>query len=182
MADMTSIARPYAKAAFEFAVAHEQITLWSDLLNTLTQIIADPGCKAFISNPMSTPEQHGECILAVLKTVKSLSGLTHAKQFVELLAHNHRLLALPSIETLYQELRSTYEKTMTVEVISFAELSNEQQARLTDKLSKRLLRQVTLSVSIDPTILGGAIIRAGHLVFDGSVRTQIKNLSTNLAA
>jgi len=182
MADMTSVARPYAKAAFEFALEHQQMALWSDFLQQLTQIMEDPACVAFITNPASTPEQHSQLLLAILKKLQVGADLSHGEQFVALLAHNKRLLVIPSINALYQALRATYENTLTVDVISFSPLSTEQVDRLTERLSQRLARQVTLAVSIDPAIVGGAIIRAGHLVFDGSVRTQIKNLSTNLAA
>ncbi|PJD92379.1 MAG: F0F1 ATP synthase subunit delta [Legionella sp.] len=181
MADMTSIARPYSKAAFEFAVEHQQIGAWADLLERVTQIVLDPLCVAFITNPSSTPKQHSELILNVLQAYKT-TEVKQTQQFIELLAHNKRLLVVPSIFKLFQELRASYEKTLTVDVISFSALSKDQEAELTTRLSRRLQRDITLAITIDPTILGGAIIRAGNLVFDGSVRTQIRTLSTTLAA
>ncbi len=182
MADMTSIARPYSKAAFEFALEHQQIAAWADLLEQVAQIVQDPLCVAFITNPSSTPKQHSELVLNVLQTCKKSTTVANTQQFIELLAHNKRLLVVPAILKLFQDLRALYEKTLTVDVISFSALSKEQAAQLTTRLSRRLQRDITLAITIDPEILGGAIIRAGNLVFDGSVRTQIRNLSTTLAA
>lgn len=182
MADMTAIARPYAKAVFEFALEHKQFDFWTALLEQMSQILIDPLCVAFISNPSTTPQQHGELMHAMLHSFKLAQADDHAQQFVALLAHNKRLLAVPSIYQVFLSLRANYEKTLTVDVVSFSALSKEQIAQLTMRLNKRLQREVSLQLSVDPAILGGAIIRAGHRVFDGSVRTQIKNLSNTLAA
>ena len=182
MTDMTPIARPYAKAAFEFAVEHKEIAAWSSLLEHVSDIIADPLTVAFLTDPATTPEQHCDLVTSVLERFKSAKGDTHFQNFIELLAHNKRLLAVPTMLQLFQDLRANYEKTLTVDVLSFSELSEEQMKQLTTRLSHRLEREITLNITIDPTLLGGAIIRAGNLVFDGSVRTQIKNLSNTLAA
>lgn len=182
MTDMTPIARPYAKAAFEFALEHAEISVWATLLEHLTQIISDPLCVAFITDPITTPKQHCQLLEAVLQHFKHAKGSDHLGNFVELLAHNKRLLAVPSIYKLFQNLQANYEKTLTVDVVSFSELSKDQAKKLAMKLQQRLQREITLNITIDPSILGGAIIRAGNFVFDGSVRTQIKNLSNTLAA
>ncbi len=183
MADITSIARPYAKAAFEYALEHQQMNAWSGWLQQLAQVVGDADCLAFITNPMTTPDQQCALLLAVMTRTLTESPQSDAIQnFVALLARNKRLLALPGISELYQACRAVYEKTLTVDVCSFSALSEEQMTHLTERLSQRLQRQVTLSVSIDPALLGGAIIRAGNIVFDGSVRTQLKKLSTLLAA
>lgn len=182
MADMIAIARPYAKAAFEFAVEHSQIDQWASLLVHLAEIIADPLCVRFLTDPATTPEQHCQMLEAMLKKFKLTQTGDQGRHFIALLAHNKRLLVLASISQQFQELRSEYDKTLTVEVISFSELTKTQAKHLAERLSKRLQREVTLRVTLDPSILGGAIIRAGDLVFDSSVRTQIKNLGSILAA
>lgn len=182
MTDMTPIARPYAKAAFEFAVEHKEIATWASLLEHLSDIIADPLCVAFITDPSTTPKQHCELLGTMLQRFKLAKDSVNFQNFVELLAHNKRLLAVSSMLQIFQNLRADYEKTLTVDVVSFSDLSKEQAKQLTTRLSQRLEREITLNITIDPTLLGGAIIRAGNLVFDGSVRTQIKNLSNTLAA
>lgn len=181
MTDLTSIARPYAKAVFEFAQEHRQLANWSKLLEYLTQLTQDPVFIAFITNPATSTQQHSQILLAMLKQWKG-TEISHAQSFVELLAHNKRILALPSLYSIFQELRADYEKTLTVHVVSFSPLSKEQATQLTNRLSTRLQRDITLAVTVDPSILGGAIIRAGNLVYDGSVKTQIKNLSHRVAA
>ena len=183
MTDMTSIARPYAKAAFEFALEHKEIPAWASLLEHLAQIISDPLCVAFITEPATTAKQHSQLLMTMLQRFKLMkSGSDHLQNFIELLAHNKRLLAITSIYQLFQDLRANYEKTLTVDVVSFSELSKEQTKHLIARLNQRLQREITLNITIDSSILGGAIIRAGDLVFDGSVQTQIKNLSNTLAA
>lgn len=182
MTDMTPVARPYAKAVFEFAVEHRQLDVWANSLECLTQIILDPLCTAFITEPATTPEQHCQLIESLLKRFKITCGGEYLSHFIILLAHNKRLLAIASICQQFLELRANYEKTLAVDVISFSDLTQEQATQLTKRLSRRLQREVTLNITIDPAILGGAIIRAGDMVFDGSVRTQIKNLSNALAA
>ncbi len=182
MSDMTSVARPYAKAAFEFALEHQQIDEWSSLLAKLAQIVSDPLCVEFLTEPSTTPQQHCQLLESVLKHFKLTKHNENLTNFVALAAHNKRLLAMESIYQNFQVLRANHEKTLTVDVISFSDLNKDQATLLATRLSQRLQRDITLNITIDPAILGGAIIRAGNLVFDGSVRTQIKNLSNTLAA
>lgn len=182
MTDMTAIARPYAKAAFEFALEHKDLSAWSKILEHLAQIIADPLCVAFLTDPATTAQQHCELLKSMLRQMKVTHESDHLHNFIELLAHNKRLLAVPSVYQLFEILRANYEKTLTVDVVSFSELSKEQIKNLTHRLSQRLQRDITINITIDPNILGGAIIRAENFVLDGSVRTQIKNLSNTLAA
>ncbi len=182
MADSYTVARPYAKAVFELALQHQQVSEWSAVLVCSKQIVADPQTMSFIRNPSTTPEQQCELILAVLETVYPFKDKTRVENFLHLLAQNKRLLALPSICTQFDQLRATYEKTLTVDVISFSPLTTAQQQLLIKQLSRRLQREITLNIQIDESLQGGAIIRADHLVIDGSVATQIKKLRANLAA
>ena len=108
--------------------------------------------------------------------------MTLVNHLVGLLADNKRLQALPDIYLQYEALRAEQEKTLTAKVSSFAVLTSAQQQHLISSLSQRLQRQVTLDVSIDTSLLGGAVIRAGDLVIDGSVRGKLNKLSSNLAA
>jgi F-type H+-transporting ATPase subunit delta len=182
MTDMTAIARPYAKAAFEYALEHNALANWSRFLEHLSQITADALFIAFLNDPATTPAQHSQLLEAILERFKLLTGDEHLRNFVRLLARNKRLLASHSIYQNFEHLRAEYEKTLTVEVISFSELSKEQIKKLTYRLGQRLQRDITINITIDPSIMGGAIIRTENFVFDGSVRTQIKNLSNTLAA
>ena len=180
MSDSTTIARPYAKAIFEHALADKKLAEWSAYLNNLAQAVLTPEVGLFITNPATTIEQHIELLQAAVginsSENKSLSNL------IALLATNKRLMLSPEIYALYEVHRAEQEKTLNVDVTSYSDLSNAQQQRLIESLSQRLQRKVSLKINIDPSLLGGAIIRAGDLVIDGSVRGKLNKLSTDLAA
>ena len=121
MSDSTTIARPYAKAIFEHALAEQKLAPWSDYLLVLAQTVLDANASQFIANPASTPEQQIELLEAVCgpkdKEVKSLGNL------IALLATNKRLMLLPEIKALYEVHRAEQEKTLGVEVVSFSAVS-----------------------------------------------------------
>jgi F-type H+-transporting ATPase subunit delta len=179
MSDSTTIARPYAKAIFEHALSENKLAEWSEYLLLLAQAVMTPEASLFINNPATTSEQQIELLQILNKASKSNESFNN---LIRLLATNKRLMLLPEIKALYESHRSEQEKTLIVNVISFSALSSEQQNKLMDSLSKRLQRKVSLDISIDPSLLGGAIIRAGDLVIDGSVRGKLNKLSTGLAA
>lgn len=91
-------------------------------------------------------------------------------------------MLLPEIKALYEVYKAEQEKILEVDVVSYSELTPAQQQRLSESLSQRLSRKVSLKISIDPSLLGGALIRAGDLVIDGSVRGKLNMLGTSLAA
>jgi F-type H+-transporting ATPase subunit delta len=180
MSDSTTIARPYAKAIFEHALSENKLAEWSDYLLILGQSVLCSEGFEFITNPASTAEQHIELLKSVcsnkIKEDKALNNI------IALLAANKRLLLLPEIKGLYEAHKAEQEKTLDVDVISFSAVSAAQQKQMMESLSQRLQRKVSLQISIDPSLLGGAIIRAGDLVIDGSVRGKLNKLSTDLAA
>jgi F-type H+-transporting ATPase subunit delta len=182
MSDNTTIARPYAKAVFQYALAHKQLADWSATLSNLAQIVLNADVLRFITNPASTAELQKQLIMTVFSPAKQRASISSVENFVSLLAANKRLLLLPDICTQFEMLRAEQEKTLTVNVTSFAPLSGTQEAQLIKRLSHRLQRQVTLEVNIDEALLGGAVIRAGDLVIDGSVRGKLTKLGTDLAA
>ncbi|CAM2738132.1 ATP synthase F1 subunit delta [Legionella steigerwaltii] len=180
MSDSTTIARPYAKATFEYALGEKKLAEWSAHLRNLAQAVLMPEAEQFIANPATTVEQHIQLLQAAMGAKsnenKPLNNL------ITLLATNKRLMLLPDIYALYEVHRAEQEKTLTVDVSSYSDLSSAQQQRLIESLSQRLQRKVSLKISIDPSLLGGAIIRAGDLVIDGSVRGKLNKLGTELAA
>ncbi|WP_169042995.1 F0F1 ATP synthase subunit delta [Legionella pneumophila] len=180
MSDSTTIARPYAKAIFEHALAENKLSEWSEYLTLLAQVVLTPQATQFIANPASTDEQQIELLIEVcgskFKKNDALNNL------IKLLTTNKRLMLLPEIEALYEVYRAEQEKILEVDVVSYSELTPAQQQRLSESLSQRLSRKVSLKISIDPSLLGGALIRAGDLVIDGSVRGKLNMLGTSLAA
>lgn len=181
MSDTTTIARPYAKAVFNHALAAKQLTAWTSTLQTLATSVLDSKVEEFIYNPSVTAAQQ----VALLKSLCESSGKGVDERALEnllnLLATNKRLGVLPGIYIQYEALRAEQEKTLTANVTSFSALTSKEQSDLVTALSQRLKRQVTLELKIDPSLLGGAVICAGDLVIDGSVRGKLNKLGNHLA-
>ena len=182
MSDITTIARPYAKAIFELALAGNQLVEWSIILTVLAQVVEFPETAEFINNPVATTDEQIKLLLLVVPRLKLSVDIKLIEGLVLLLAENKRLFLIPGIVIQYELLRAEQEKTMTVSVNSFTPLSEAQQNRLIEMLTKRLKRRVALEISIDKSLLGGALIQAGDLVIDGSVRGQLLKLASSLAA
>lgn len=181
MSDSVTIARPYAKAIFEHALAVGKLQKWSDYLSSLALSVLDSNGREFLTNPATTAAQHLELLISQVRDVHS-GDVDHLNHFVETLTSNRRVLVLPDIVVLFDAMRADYEKTLSVNVCSYSELTDSQQQQLIASLSKRLQRQVTLDITIDKALIGGAVIHAGDLVIDGSVRGKLDKLRTGLAA
>ncbi|HEX3912083.1 MAG TPA: F0F1 ATP synthase subunit delta [Steroidobacteraceae bacterium] len=178
MAERATIARPYAKAAFEYARDAQAFAEWSRGLQLAAQIAADARVAALSKNP-----QCGAAELAGVVTDVAGDKLDAGMQnFVRVLAENHRLLLLPQIAAHYEELRSEVENTVDVQVVSAIALSGEQQDRLSQALSTRLKRKVRMHTAVDAALLAGAVVRAGDLVIDGSLKGRLQRLATDLTS
>ena len=182
MSDNVTIARPYAKAIFNHALASQQLAAWSIILHDLAQTVLDPRASRFICNPDSAIELQSQLLLSVLAKSNHAIETDQIDNLVHLLIANRRLLLLPDICAQFEMLRAEQEKTLTVQVNSFAALTEEQEQRMVQSLSQRLQRQVMLDVTIDKSLLGGAVLRAGDLVIDGSVAGKLTKLGATLAA
>lgn len=183
MLDNITIARPYAKGLFNHALSRRQLADWSLILQALAQVVLDPKANQFIGNPNSSVELQIRLLWSVLEELRLTSiDEESIRSLLSLLAANQRLLLLPAICAQFESLRSEQEKTLTAQVRAFSELSDEQQTLLIRSLSQRLQRHVELDISIDRSLLGGAVIQAGDLVIDGSVRGKLEKLGTELAA
>jgi len=180
MADSITIARPYAKAVFEHALAVGKLKEWSELLHGLVSAVLDSRGLSFITNPATSSEQHCELLLTAVQA--SPSEQEAIKSLITTLADNKRLVILPETLALYEAMRAEQEKTLEVAVVSFSALSHEQSEHLAGSLGNRLQRKITLKVTIDKSLLGGAVINAGNLVIDGSVRGKLNKLKRVLAA
>ena len=176
MAEKSTIARPYAEAVFALAKEQSQLKQWSDTLNAAAIVTTNADMQAMISNTNVDKAQLANLILDVCGSKFSAEG----KNLVKLLAENRRLPMLDEIAAQYEELRAEEEKTIDAEVVAPFEVSAAQQKQIAEKLKARLGREVTLSCRVDPTLLGGAIIKAGDLVIDGSTKGQIQKLSIEL--
>ncbi len=173
MAEAITIARPYANAVFAIAQEKGELKAWSDLLAVLAQCVAEPEMQSIITSPAVSDEQ----AVQVLADIAGDQMTADAKNFLLLLAENNRLLLLTDITVLFEALRAEAEKSMTADVISARELTQAQADKISAALKQRLGRDVTLNTSIDESLLGGAIIRAGDLVIDGSALGKLNRLA-----
>lgn len=177
MAEKSTVARPYAQALFELASAQRQFGPWSDRLRLLTAVVTDPRMQRLIGDPRITRAQ-----LAGLITDICGDRLdAHGRSLVGVLVENRRLDLLPEIGALFAQYRAEAEKVVQAEVVSAFPLSAEQEAGIASALKKRLGREISLKSSTDETLLGGAVIRAGDLVMDGSVTGHLDRLANALS-
>ncbi|MBV1908735.1 MAG: F0F1 ATP synthase subunit delta [Kangiellaceae bacterium] len=176
MAELTTLARPYAKAAFEFAIDAKQLPEWSEMLNFASLVVGDEAMQELLTSPHLTKDDQQEAMLKVCSDKLN----DKAVNFIKLLAQNGRLVALPEIEVLFNFLRSEFEKTVKAQITSATALNEQQISQIKEKLAAKLGRQVEASVEIDAELLGGLIIQAEDLVIDGSVRGKLAKLSDTL--
>lgn len=169
---MTTVARPYASAAFEYALAHGDLPAWIAMLQSAAAISQDETMLQLLSNPKVTKNQLVDLYCDVLGDLLN----EPRRNFIRLLADNGRFAVLPDIATAVEAYRAVEEKTLVAKVISAIPLTDTHQQQLAQSLTKRFGRQTLLQNEIDPTVLGGIIIRAGDTVIDGSVRGKLSRL------
>jgi len=177
MAETITVARPYAQAAFLFANSGNALKQWSEMLALLAAIVSDADMRRLIDSPRVTENQLADLVIRV--GGEHIDG--NCANFVRVLAENHRLVLLPEIAALYEIQRRNAEGRVQAELISAFPASEAQQARIIESLRRRLGRDVELTVTTDASLLGGAIIRAGDLVIDGSVRGKLQRLGSALS-
>lgn len=173
MQDTFTLARPYAKAAFEFALTHEAVSVWEQFLLTAEHVMKDPQIVAFQRNPDTNEEQ----LLELLQGVFGKTTDEFMNHFLKLLAKRKRLALLPTIARVYHDYKSEYEKQVDVDVFSVAALSPTQLQQLSQKLEARLHRKITIHQHLEPSLIGGMLVRAGDFVIDGSLRGRLRRLT-----
>ncbi|WP_018691244.1 F0F1 ATP synthase subunit delta [Algicola sagamiensis] len=175
MSEMTTIARPYAKAAFEFAVEKGTVDEWAEMLFFAGEVTKNETMKSFLSGSASA-ENAAELFVKVCGEQLNEYG----QNLVKIMAENGRLPAMSAVAELYAEFRAEYAKEMTVDVISATTLPEAQVEKIRTALEKRLARKVKLNCSVDINVVGGLVIKAGDTVIDGSLRGKLDRLSTAL--
>ena len=176
MADLSTLARPYAKAMFELARDSRQLKEWSAQLAAIAAAVADPQLGRLIGHPALDRSQLADVLGQVL--AKSLNN--EGQALLKLLAENNRLKSAGSIAQQYEALRAEAESRVDVEVTSAVPVEAEQQDALVAAIRKRLSRDVAIDWKTDETLVAGAVIRAGDLVIDGSVRGELERLNIAL--
>ena len=180
MTESSNIARPYARAVFELAAQQKDLAGWSARLDLLAAIAANADVVRLAGNPRVSAGQLEELILGVAAAADKLNEQT--VNFVKLLVSNGRIGILPEIVRAYAALRAEAENTVAAEIITAAEIDARQREQFTTALQAKLGRTVKLEFAVDRELVGGAVVRAGDWVIDGSVRAQLEQLVGALRA
>jgi F-type H+-transporting ATPase subunit delta len=180
----STVARPYAQAAFELAQAEGQLQGWQDFLELVAQLVIEPGVNRLILTPAADLARLAGSMAEVCRgqvggTVLAGAG-SRGENFLKLLVENRRLALLPEIAARFAALKAEAEKILDVTLTSATPVSDEQRARIEDTLNKRFNRGIRLSVQVDAGLIGGARLQVGDRVIDGTVRTGLDKLATAL--
>jgi F-type H+-transporting ATPase subunit delta len=174
--DYTTIARPYAQAAFEQASEEAAIAEWSELLKLLGQVVADPQMQALLNNPRVNRQQLLEIVTGIGSSKLSATGMN----FIKILISAGRLKHVARISTLFEQKWAVAEGRLEVNVTSAYELLPEQKNSIAEAMAKRLGKKINISSLVDQSLIGGMIVRAGDSVIDVSLRGQLNELRRTL--
>ncbi|KAA8727006.1 MAG: F0F1 ATP synthase subunit delta [Ewingella americana] len=172
MSEFVTVARPYAKAAFDFAVEHQSLDRWQSMLAFTAEVTRNEQIEELLSGALA-PETLSQTFIAVCGEQLDDAG----QNLIKVMAENGRLRVLPEVLQQFIELRASLEAIAEVEVTSATPLSEDQQAKIAAAMEKRLSRKVKLNCKIDKSVLAGVVIRAGDMVIDGSVRSRLERLA-----
>mgnify|MGYP003117907324 CR=1 FL=1 len=173
MAELTTLARPYAKAVFAEAEEKKSLDAWSDDLALLSAYASDAAMAKVLVHPSLTAAQQAQALIDVCG--EKLNDA--AKNLVHVLAENKRLTLLTEITALYEELKAQLQNAVDVVVTSAYALTETQSNKLAQALKAKLQRDVRMTSEVDESLIGGAIIRAGDLVIDGSLPGKLSKLA-----
>jgi F-type H+-transporting ATPase subunit delta len=176
MAELSTLARPYAKAVFEYAESRGELEQWSKTLGVLSSVVADTSVQKVLTNPDYTTQQQA----ATLSEICAEELNEKSSNLLNLLAENRRLQLLPYIREQFDVLKLQRLQSVDVELISAKPLDADAQDKLSQALSRRLDRSVNVSTSVDESLIGGVLVRAGDTIIDGSIRGRLTKLAETL--
>ena len=175
MSELTTIARPYAKAAFDFAVEQSAVGKWEEMLGFAAQVAENEQIQDFLNNTFSAQK--------AADTMISICGEQldqYGQNLIRLMAENKRLTVLPAVFSEFQHYVEEHNATAEVEVVSAQPLNATQEQKIAAAMEKRLARKVKLNCSVDSSLIAGVIIRTDDFVIDGSSRGQLNRLANEL--
>ena len=178
MSELTTAARPYARAVFEVANEAGDLAKWSESLAFMGAVASNEEVQALLANPKMAKQAGADALIKLCD--KKLND--EAENLVKMLAENDRLSLLPEMSVIYEALKDEAEGSVEALVTAAKKLTQTEEKSIAAALKKRLGRDVKLKVSVDESLLGGAIIRAGDLVMDGSLKgrlTKMTNVMTH---
>ncbi|MFB9135636.1 F0F1 ATP synthase subunit delta [Vibrio olivae] len=178
MSELTEVAQPYAKAAFDYAKDAGSLEDWQQMFAIIELVMQQPKTQLLMSE---LDEESSEQPL--LDLILSASGEwldKYFENFLKVMAENQRLIALSDVIDQFRQLKADYEQVMTVTVWASEPLDEAQKAQLIEALQRKHGKAVTLEQQLDPSLVGGVVIKAGETVYDGSIQANIERLATNL--
>jgi len=181
MAELATLARPYAKAAFDYAAEHNAVATWSKLLDIASAMLQDRTFADYIKQPNQSPADRVKTLVNTLSGNNDLRNAGLAN-FLSLLSQNNRLALLPQIQQQFELLKAQGLNETDVVIESAYPLSQSQELLIATRLEQRLGTKVNSSVIVRPELIGGVIIRAGDQVIDDSALGKLEKMRIRLSA
>jgi F-type H+-transporting ATPase subunit delta len=178
MAELTTIARPYAEAAFRLARDRNELPVWSEMLRFVSAVTADPRIASALESPKLTGADKESLLLSVCGERIDALG----RNFVRVLVEADRVTVLPQIAALFETLKNDADGVALARIETAFPLSDAQLAELKSALEKHFRKTIEATVSVDPALIGGARITVGDTVIDGTIQAQLSAMATQLRA
>lgn len=176
MAEAITVARPYAEAVYKLAVNNQGLSEWSKMLRLASAIAEDGGVKRLIGNPVISAKQLGEIFLEIGKNKFN----SEARNLIMLLADNKRILVLPQISQLFEQLKAQHEGVLEAKIVSAFAMEGRQLKKLIEDLERKFKRKIEAQVSIDSELIGGVKVEIGDEILDASIRGKLEAMAVAL--
>ena len=176
MAELATIARPYAEAVFRLAKQANALPAWSDALNLIASVYDDSQMQAAMANPKVTSSEIEKLLLAIVGERIDPA----ARNLIQLLVHNRRLSVLVEIRQLFERLKLEDEGKLDAKISSAFPMEDAQRSQVVNLLSSRFQRKVNATVTVDPGLIGGIKVEVGDKVWDASVRGRLQTMAATL--
>ncbi len=176
MAELATIARPYAEAVFRLAKQGNSLPAWSDALNMIASVYEDPQMQAAMANPKVTSADIEKLLLVICG--ERIDGV--ARNLIQLLVHNRRLSVVAEIRDLYEQLKLEDEGKVDAKISSAFPMEEAQRNQVVSLLSTRFKRKINATVTVDPDLIGGIKVEVGDKVWDASVRGRLQTMAATL--
>lgn len=183
MTSTLTLARPYEKAVFAVAKKSQQLSFWSQALQSASLAVQTPQLKALLKNPNTTQKKCAELLIDLLHKVFSNGSADNyalIENFIRVLAEKKRLALLPSISDLFEEDIAKESGYLSLTVTSAYAMDDEQKKTVTEKLSKQLNSALVIQFQVDEAVMGGLLVRSGNWVLDGTIKGQLQRLKSAL--
>ncbi len=176
MAEAITVARPYAEAVFKLAIAEKSLTQWSKILKLAAEISENERIKLLIGNPLVSVRQLSDLILEI----GGRKFTQEARNLITLMIENKRVLVLPQVSQLFEQLKAQHEGALEAQVTSAFELESDQLSKLISELEQKFKRKIDAKVTVNSDLIGGIKVEIGDEVLDASVRGKLEAMAIAL--